>query len=158
MASGVRKSVWRLLRPERATRARVIADCEYALKTLSVERIDLFQLHWPTPQPVVETATACAELIQAGKIRAVGVSNFSLAQLEESIEAGAKLILLDNFTPDRMAEAVRLTAGRAELEASGGINLDNIRAYAQTGVDRISIGTLTKDIKAVDLSMRFQAD
>ena len=79
----------------------------------------------------------------------------TLAQLEEAIGAGAKLILLDNFTPERMAEAVRITAGRAELEASGGINLDNIATYAATGVDRISIGTLTKDIKAVDLSMRF---
>lgn len=81
----------------------------------------------------------------------------TLAQLEDAIAAGAQLILLDNFTPDRMAEAVRIAAGRAELEASGGINLDTIRTYAQTGVDRISIGTLTKDIKAIDLSMRFQA-
>jgi nicotinate-nucleotide pyrophosphorylase (carboxylating) len=81
----------------------------------------------------------------------------TLAQLEAAIAAGANLILLDNFTPERMAEAVRLTAGRAELEASGGINLDTIRTYAQTGVDRISVGTLTKDIKAIDLSMRFQA-
>ncbi len=82
----------------------------------------------------------------------------TLAQLEAAIAAGATLILLDNFTPERMAEAVRITAGRAELEASGGINLDTIRTYAQTGVDRISIGTLTKDVKAIDLSMRFQAN
>jgi nicotinate-nucleotide pyrophosphorylase (carboxylating) len=81
----------------------------------------------------------------------------TLAQLDDAIAAGAKLILLDNFTPARMTEAVRITAGRAELEASGGINLDTIRTYAETGVDRISIGTLTKDIKAIDLSMRFQA-
>ena len=79
------------------------------------------------------------------------------AQLETAIAAGAKLILLDNFTPGRMAEAVRIAAGRAELEASGGINLDTVRTYAQTGVDRISVGALTKDIKAIDLSMRFQA-
>ena len=76
-------------------------------------------------------------------------------QLQEAIHAGAKLILLDNFTPDRMAEAVRITAGRAELEASGNIDLTTIRAVAETGVDRISIGTLTKDIEAADLSMRF---
>ena len=76
---------------------------------------------------------------------------------KRAIAAGAKLILLDNFTPERMAEAVRVTADRAELEASGGINLDTIRTYARTGVDRISVGTLTKDIKAIDLSMRFQA-
>jgi nicotinate-nucleotide pyrophosphorylase (carboxylating) len=82
----------------------------------------------------------------------------TLSQLEEALAAGAKLILLDNFTPGLMAEAVRLASGRAELEASGGINLDTVRTYARTGVDRISVGTLTKDIKAVDLSMRFQAD
>jgi nicotinate-nucleotide pyrophosphorylase (carboxylating) len=81
----------------------------------------------------------------------------TLAQLEEAIAAGATLILLDNFTPERMADAVRITAGRAELEASGGIDLDTIRTYAETGVDRISVGALTKDIKAIDLSMRFQA-
>jgi nicotinate-nucleotide pyrophosphorylase (carboxylating) len=79
----------------------------------------------------------------------------TLAQLEEALAAGAKLILLDNFTPERMAEAVRVTAGRAELEASGGIDLTTIRKVAETGVDRISIGTLTKDIEAADLSMRF---
>lgn len=82
----------------------------------------------------------------------------TLAQLDEALAAGATLILLDNFTPERMTEAVRITAGRAELEASGGINLDTIHAYAQTGVDRISVGTLTKDIRAIDLSMRFQTD
>jgi nicotinate-nucleotide pyrophosphorylase (carboxylating) len=77
------------------------------------------------------------------------------AQLEEAIAAGAKMILLDNMTPDQMREAVGYTAGRAELEASGGITLANVRAIAETGVHRISIGCLTKDIKAVDLSMRF---
>jgi len=60
------------------------------------------------------------------------------------------------MTPDQMREAVRITGGRAQLEASGGITLDNVRAVAETGVDRISIGSLTKDIKAVDLSMRFE--
>jgi nicotinate-nucleotide pyrophosphorylase (carboxylating) len=77
-------------------------------------------------------------------------------QLEEAIAAGAKMILLDNMTPDQMREAVRRTAGRAQLEASGGITLETVRAIAQTGVDRISIGSLTKDIRAVDLSMRFE--
>jgi len=78
-------------------------------------------------------------------------------QLEEALAAGATLVLLDNMTPEQMREAVRLTAGRAALEASGGITLANVRAIAETGVDRISIGALTKDIKAVDLSMRFAA-
>lgn len=78
------------------------------------------------------------------------------AQLEEALAAGAKLVLLDNMTPAQMAQAVRITAGRAELEASGGITLETVREIAQTGVDRISIGSLTKDIDAVDLSMRLQ--
>ena len=76
------------------------------------------------------------------------------AQLEEALAAGAKLILLDNMTPAEMARAAEWTAGRAELEASGGITLANVREIAETGVDRISIGSLTKDIDAIDLSMR----
>jgi len=79
----------------------------------------------------------------------------TFAQLEEALAGGAKMILLDNMTPDQMREAVKITGGRAQLEASGGITLENVRAIAETGVDRISIGSLTKDIKAVDLSMRF---
>ena len=77
-------------------------------------------------------------------------------QLEEALAAGATLVLLDNMTPEQMREAVRLTAGRAALEASGGITLANVRAIAETGVDRISIGALTKDVDAVDLSMRLR--
>ncbi|MEO6422507.1 MAG: carboxylating nicotinate-nucleotide diphosphorylase [Candidatus Nitrotoga sp.] len=80
----------------------------------------------------------------------------NLEQLRESLDAGAKLILLDNFDIDSMRAAVKFTAGRAELEASGGITLDKVRAIAETGVERISIGGLTKDIQAVDLSMRFE--
>jgi len=81
----------------------------------------------------------------------------TIGQLLEAIAAGAKLILLDNFDLAGLREAVRVTAGRAMLEASGGINLETVRAIAETGVDRISIGSLTKDIRAVDLSMRFHA-
>lgn len=80
----------------------------------------------------------------------------SLSQLEEALAAGARMILLDNFDLAGMRDAVALTAGRAKLEASGGITLDNVRAIAETGVDRISIGALTKDVHAVDLSMRFE--
>jgi nicotinate-nucleotide pyrophosphorylase (carboxylating) len=85
----------------------------------------------------------------------IEVENFD--QLKTALAAGAKMILLDNMNTDQMAQAVKLTAGRAELEASGGITLENVRAIALTGVDRISIGSLTKDVKAVDLSMRFDA-
>jgi nicotinate-nucleotide pyrophosphorylase (carboxylating) len=80
----------------------------------------------------------------------------TLDQLRIAISAGAKLILLDNMNTAQMREAVTVAAGRAELEASGGITLDNVRAIANTGVDRISIGGLTKDVKAIDLSMRFE--
>lgn len=80
----------------------------------------------------------------------------TLGQLEQALAAGARLILLDNFTIETMREAVRLNAGRAELEASGGVTLQSVRQIAETGVDRISIGTLTKDIQALDLSMRFK--
>ena len=79
----------------------------------------------------------------------------TLTQLKEALAAGAAMILLDNMSVAQMREAVEITAGRAKLEASGGITLDTVRAIAQTGVDRISIGALTKDIKAADLSMRF---
>ncbi len=99
-------------------------------------------------------------LEQAKKIAPQGVSIQieveSLRELRQALDAGATLILLDNFPLRAMREAVQLTAGRAELEASGGITLRNVGAIAKTGVDRISIGALTKDIQAVDLSMRFE--
>jgi nicotinate-nucleotide pyrophosphorylase (carboxylating) len=79
----------------------------------------------------------------------------TLEQLQEALANGAKLILLDNMTNVQLREAVRLTAGRAELEASGGVTLASVRAIAETGVERISVGSLTKDVNALDLSMRF---
>lgn len=81
----------------------------------------------------------------------------NMAQLAEALDAGARLILLDNFDAEGLRAAVLHTAGRAELEASGGITLDNVRSVAETGVDRISIGSLTKNVRALDLSMRFVA-
>ena len=80
----------------------------------------------------------------------------NLSQLRQALDAGATMILLDNMSPDQMREAVKLAGDRAELEASGGITLENVRAIAETGVHRISIGALTKDVKAVDFSMRFE--
>ncbi|HSW82524.1 MAG TPA: carboxylating nicotinate-nucleotide diphosphorylase [Usitatibacter sp.] len=79
----------------------------------------------------------------------------TLEQLREALDAGAKLILLDNFDLPRMREAVRIAGDSAELEASGGVSLESVRAIAQTGVHRISVGSLTKDVTALDLSMRF---
>jgi nicotinate-nucleotide pyrophosphorylase (carboxylating) len=80
----------------------------------------------------------------------------SMDELQTALDAGATLILLDNFTPDQMRTAVALNKGRAELEASGNITLANIREIAETGVQRISVGSLTKNVKAIDLSMRIK--
>lgn len=79
----------------------------------------------------------------------------TLDELEQALDAGATLVLLDNFDTDGLRAAVALTAGRARLEASGNVSADTLRAIAETGVDRISIGKLTKDVQAIDLSMRF---
>jgi nicotinate-nucleotide pyrophosphorylase (carboxylating) len=78
----------------------------------------------------------------------------SIGQLREALEHGGESVLLDNFSLDMMREAVELTGGRAVLEVSGGVNLDTVRSIAETGVDRISIGALTKDVRATDYSMR----
>ena len=78
----------------------------------------------------------------------------TLAQLQEALAAGAVSVLLDNFSNDMLRAAVAATGGRALLEASGGVSFDTVRAIAETGVDRISIGSLTKDIRATDYSLR----
>ncbi len=78
----------------------------------------------------------------------------TLEQLAEALDAAATMILLDNMNLHQMRQAVGLTAGRAELEASGGVSLETVRAIAETGVDRISIGGLTKNVRAIDLSLR----
>ena len=82
----------------------------------------------------------------------------NIHELEQALAAGAPLILLDNFSLADLRHAVQVTHGRALLEASGNITLETVRAVAETGVDRISVGGLTKHIRAVDLSMRIQAD
>lgn len=86
----------------------------------------------------------------------VEVETESLEELREAIEAGADIIMLDNFTTDMMREAVKINAGRAALENSGNVTLETLREYAETGVDYISVGALTKHLKAMDLSMRFK--
>jgi nicotinate-nucleotide pyrophosphorylase (carboxylating) len=100
----------------------------------------------------VAAAVKAAQALNSGVDIQVEVEN--MAELAQAIEAGAESILIDNFTTDQMREAVAFTAGRALLEASGGIDLDQMRAIAATGVDRISLGKLTKDVHAVDFSMR----
>jgi nicotinate-nucleotide pyrophosphorylase (carboxylating) len=102
----------------------------------------------------VRAAVLAALALKAGVSIQVEVE--TLAQLQEALEAGAESVLLDNFSEALMREAVALNAGRALLEVSGGVALDQLRWIAATGVDRISIGRLTKDVKAVDYSMRIE--
>jgi nicotinate-nucleotide pyrophosphorylase (carboxylating) len=103
----------------------------------------------------IAAAVKAAQALNSGVDIQVEVED--LTELKEALDAGAKSILIDNFTTEQMKEAVVFTNGRALLEASGGIDLDQMRAIAATGVDRISLGKLTKDIKAVDFSMRISA-
>ncbi|EZQ18994.1 nicotinate-nucleotide pyrophosphorylase [Halopseudomonas bauzanensis] len=100
----------------------------------------------------INAAVAHARVISPGKPVEVEVE--SLDELRQALEAGADIIMLDELSNDDMRTAVQITAGKAKLEASGGINESTLRAVAETGVDYISIGSLTKDVKAVDLSMR----
>lgn len=80
----------------------------------------------------------------------------NMAELGQALAAGATRILLDNFSHAQLREAVRLTAGRAKLEASGGVSLESVREIALSGVDFISVGQLTKDVRATDFSMLFE--
>jgi nicotinate-nucleotide pyrophosphorylase (carboxylating) len=102
------------------------------------------------------TAVLQAAQQAAARAQFIEIEVETLAQLEEALAAGAKMVLLDNMPKDQLHEAVRLNAGRAILEISGGVTLEGLRALADTGVDRISIGGLTKDVKAIDFSMRLQ--
>lgn len=100
----------------------------------------------------IAAAMSAAVALNAGVTIQVEVEN--LDELQQALAAGAVSVLLDNFTLDMLRDAVGLAAGRAVLEASGGINMQTVRAIAETGVDRISIGSLTKDVTAADFSLR----
>ena len=100
----------------------------------------------------IAQAIAAAQQIAPGKPVEIEVED--LDELRQALEAGADIVMLDELSLDDMRTAVALTAGRAKLEASGGITESTLRTIAETGVDYISIGTLTKDVKALDLSMR----
>ncbi|MDD1014361.1 carboxylating nicotinate-nucleotide diphosphorylase [Pseudomonas rubra] len=100
----------------------------------------------------IAQAITAAHRIAPGKPVEIEVE--SLDELKEALDAGADIIMLDELSLDDMREAVRLNAGKAKLEASGGVTQSTLRVIAETGVDYISIGAMTKDVKAVDLSMR----
>jgi nicotinate-nucleotide pyrophosphorylase (carboxylating) len=104
--------------------------------------------------PVLKAAQAVADT-SGGNCKFVQIEVENLDELRQALDAGARMVLLDNMSLADMREAARLAAGKAILEASGGISEDTLRAIAETGVDRISIGGLTKDVRALDLSMRF---
>jgi len=99
----------------------------------------------------LERAQAMSE-----KAQFIEIEVETLAQLEEALTAGARMVLLDNMRLEQVRQAVALNAGRAILEVSGGVNMQTVRDIAATGVDRISIGALTKDVRATDFSMRFE--
>lgn len=101
----------------------------------------------------IAPAIAAARRLAPGKPVEVEVE--TLDELEQALQAGAERILLDNMAPATLREAVARTAGRARLEASGNVSLETVRAIAETGVDDISVGGITKHVRAVDLSMRF---
>ena len=102
------------------------------------------------------SAALAAARAAGGESISLEVEVENLEQLREALAAGAPRLLLDNFDLAALRSAVAATAGRARLEASGGITLTNLRATAETGVDYISVGSLTKNLRAIDLSMRFE--
>ena len=104
----------------------------------------------------IEAALAEANAIAGKHHIPIQIEVENLTQLRSALDCGASLILLDNFSLQDLQDAVKLSSKRAVLEASGGITLENVREIAMTGVDRISIGSLTKNLKAIDLSMRFK--
>ncbi len=103
----------------------------------------------------IEQAIAKAHQIAPGKPVEVEVETWD--ELNQALEAKADIVMLDNFNQQQMVDAVKHVAGRCKLEASGNIKIENLREVASTGVDYISMGVLTKDVKAIDLSMRFNA-
>lgn len=109
--------------------------------------------HLRSGETIAEAVSRARSAAADGVLITIEVEN--LDQLAEAIDAGAPRVLLDNFSLDKLEQAVRINQQRAELEASGNIDLDNVRQVALTGVDTISIGAITKNLEAVDLSLQF---
>ena len=135
---------------------------KYAVRTGggTNHRIGLFDAVLIKENHIAAAGGVTAALLRAQAVAAqaqfIEIEVETLAQLDEALSAGVRMVLLDNMTFVQMRQAVALNAGRAILEVSGGVNMDTVREIAATGVDRISIGALTKDVRATDFSMRFE--
>lgn len=104
---------------------------------------------------IPQAVSRAKEYLKAhGKDLKIEVEVRNTAEIDQALEAGVDRIMLDNFTPERTAEAVSLIAGRAEIESSGGITLDTLRSYGEAGVDFISVGALTHSVKGLDMSFK----
>lgn len=170
--SAVATATRRLVDAAAGTRARIVDTRKtlpglrfaqkYAVRTGggSNHRMGLYDAMLIKENHIAAAGSVEQALVQAQKHARPGIwmqiEVENLSQLRKALDAGATMILLDNMSPDQMREAVRIAGDRAQLEASGGITLENVRAIAETGVHRISSGSLTKDVKAVDFSMRFE--
>jgi nicotinate-nucleotide pyrophosphorylase (carboxylating) len=127
-------------------------------------RIGLFDMVLIKDNHLAALRTAKPNAVAAAVLRArakfpklkVEVEADTLAQVEQAVEAGADIILLDNMSNAELRQAVRLVAGRAKTEASGGVNLKTVRGIAQTGVDFISVGAITHSVRAVDIGLDFE--
>ncbi|HVE52668.1 MAG TPA: carboxylating nicotinate-nucleotide diphosphorylase [Ramlibacter sp.] len=172
LLSGVATRTATYVEAVRGTRAQIVDTRKtlpglrlaqkYAVKTGggTNHRIGLYDAVLVKENHIAAAGGVTAVLQAAARVAAqasfVEIEVETLDQLREALAAGAKMVLLDNMDMDTLREAVRINAGRAILEISGGVTLDRVRALAETGVDRISIGALTKDVKATDFSMRLK--
>jgi nicotinate-nucleotide pyrophosphorylase (carboxylating) len=172
LLSGVATKTAAYVEAVRGTRAKIV-DTRKTLPGLRLaqkyavsvgggtnHRIGLYDAVLIKENHIAATGGVTAVLQAAAKVAAqasfVQIEVETLAQLEEALTAGAKMILLDNMDLPTIRRAVLLNDNRAVLEISGGVTFESVRALAETGVDRISIGALTKDVKAADFSMRLQ--
>lgn len=124
-------------------------------------RIGLFDMYLIKENHIMACGGISAAIAKARELKPgtkVEVEVENLSELQEALNAKADIIMIDNFNFDDMIEAVKITNGQAKLEISGNVNLETIGKFASTGVDFISVGALTKNVQALDLSMRFVKD
>jgi nicotinate-nucleotide pyrophosphorylase (carboxylating) len=172
LLSAVATKTARYVEAVRGTRAQIVDTRKtlpglrlaqkYAVKTGggTNHRIGLYDAVLIKENHIAAAGGVTQALQAAAKVAAqacfIEIEVETLTQLEEALRAGARMVLLDNMKLPVLQEAVRINAGQAILEISGGVTLESVQALAQTGVDRISVGALTKDVKATDFSMRLK--